>query len=81
VGFRDVMLLASEAGRLRVASEPRAMVTLDGLPLTLKTPLLGIRVAAGFHELRLTSLTDGLVYPYSIKVEAGKTTSLTVELK
>jgi len=81
VEFRDVMLLASEAGRLRVVSDPRATVTLDGVPLGLKTPVFGIRVAAGSHELRLTPLRGGPVYPYSVKVEPGKTTLLSVELK
>ncbi len=78
--FTDPMLLPSEAGRLRIRSRPRARVTLDGAPLGVRTPTNGLRVPAGAHTLELE--TDaGVVRRYPVKVEAGKTTSIDVDLR
>lgn len=81
IAFRDAMLLPAESGRLRIFADRPASVAIDGVSLGLETPLLGVRVGAGTHEVSLTPLRGGPVYSYSVKVEAGKTTSLAVELK
>lgn len=78
--FSDPMLLPTEAGRLRVRSRPAARVSLDGVRLEARTPINSLRVPAGAHTLMLE--TDaGLVRRYDVKVEAGKTTSIDVELR
>jgi len=81
IEFRDVMLLPGESGRLRVFADRPATVALDGVLLGSNTPLLSLRVSAGVHRVELRPLRSDAVYSYSVKVEAGKTTSLSVELK
>ncbi len=78
--YSDPMLLPTEAGRLRVRSTPAARLTLDGIPLGARTPINSLRVPAGAHTLELE--TDaGVVRRYDVKVDAGKTTSLDVDLR
>lgn len=79
IPFRDRMLLPSEAGLLEVKATPRARVWLDGVEQVGWTPLKA-RVAGGGHRIRLVS-EAGLTRDYEVKVDVGRTTSLSVELK
>lgn len=79
--FRDPMLLPSEAGRLRLSSRPPARVSIDGLPLDGQTPMTDLRLPVGAHQILLTPVSGGEPHPYTVRIEAGKTTSLAVELR
>ncbi|MCB9538388.1 MAG: PEGA domain-containing protein [Myxococcales bacterium] len=78
--FSDPMLLPTEAGRLRIRSRPPARVGLDGVRLEARTPINSLRVPVGAHTLELETDT-GVVRRYDVKVEAGKTTSVDVDLR
>ena len=80
IPFRDALLLPHEAGTLWVRSTPPATLALDGVPITGRTPT-DLRVAAGPHRLTLTPIGGGEPRDYDITIRAGKTTSLTLDLR
>ncbi len=64
---------------LQVTSKPVAMVYLDGIPLG-KTPLKGIRLAPGLHNVKL--LQEGyLAYIKEVTLESGKERLFEVKLQ
>lgn len=79
--FRDPMLLPGEAGRLRLSARPPARVAINGLPVEGKTPMNDLRLPVGTHTITLTPVSGGDAHPYEVRIEAGKTTSLAVELR
>ncbi len=79
--FRDQMLLRKESGLLLLFSEPQAEVWIDGRRLEGSTPLKNLKLRAGMHQLRLKPLSGGLNYDYEIKISAGRTTSLRLDLR
>lgn len=81
IPFRDALLLPHEAGTLWVRSTPPATVALDGVPLPGGTPMTDLRVTAGPHRLTLTPIGGGEPRDYDITIRAGKTTSLTLDLR
>lgn len=81
IPFRDAMLLPAEAGLLRIRSRPAARVTIDGLQYGETTPVEGLPLPAGRHTVRLTAVDEPLERTYEIRIEAGKTTRLAVDLR
>ena len=58
-----------------------ATVRLGGAPLPGQTPITDLRLPQGTHEVELLSSETGSVHRYEVKIEAGKTTSLVVDLR
>lgn len=81
VPYRDALLLPGEFGRLRVRSTPRGTLTVDGVPIAGETPVDDLRLPVGRHRVELTPLAGGEPHPYDVQIEAGRTTSLVVELR
>jgi hypothetical protein len=81
IHFQDALLLPAESGRLRVQAEPTARVSIGGVPIADRTPVEGLRLPVGAHEVRLTPLDGGAARVYPIKIETGKTTALVVDLR
>lgn len=81
LAFRDALLLESEQGILRVDARPRARVRVDGVLLEETTPISALPLPAGPHTVELLAVDSDARGLYEIKVEAGKTTRLAVELK
>jgi hypothetical protein len=81
IPFRDPLLLPNEAGLLTLQSRPRARVEIDGVAHGETTPLDALPLPAGTHTVRLVALDEPLERTYEVKVEAGKTTRLVVDLR
>lgn len=81
VPFQDAMLLPEEAGRLNIVADPPARARIDGVVIEGTTPLGGLRLPAGSHRVELTPVGGGPARTYDVKIEVGKTTNLTVNLR
>ena len=68
-------------GTLNLNSVPWSRVTLDGKRLSRPTPLLGLRLRAGWHQLRLDNAQRGLSHSLRIKIRAHRTTTKFVRLR
>jgi len=81
VTFWDGDLPEDKSGRLRISSLPRAWVFIDDVPLQALTPIPGIRMMTGRHEIRLVDPKTKAEWLYPILIRRGVTTQLDVELK
>ena len=72
---------AGQTGYLFVDSVPGARVTVDGVQLAEETPVLSYPVAPGEHEVVLENDAHHVRRSWKVKIEAGMTTSLEVELR
>ena len=81
VMFLDGLILAEEAGRLRIDAHPKAQVILEDQTVLGTTPLDPVSLPVGRYMVVLKALEGGAEGRYSVTVEAGRTTSLDVELK
>ncbi len=81
IAFRDPLLLPGEAGLLTLQSRPRARVEINGVAHGETTPLDALPLPVGTHTVRLVALDEPLERTYEVKVEAGKTTRLVVDLR
>ncbi len=68
-------------GYLFIDSVPGAQVQVDAMKLPDGTPILGYTVPAGDHTIILENKELGLKRSYKVRVQAGLTTSLEVELR
>lgn len=59
-------------GMLFLESEPWAYVSIDGAPLGSHTPLLGLRLPAGTHQLELKNPVLGLQKSMKVEIKAGE---------
>ncbi|MEZ4470057.1 MAG: hypothetical protein R3F60_04460 [bacterium] len=79
--YEDPFLLKEEAGVLQVFTDVQARLKVDGLWIRGRTPVRGLRLAAGPHALELWPDGGAGAHPYDIKIDAGRTTTLRVELR
>lgn len=59
-------------GMLFLETEPWAYVSIDGAPLGSHTPLLGLRLPAGTHQLELKNPVLGLQKSLKVEIRAGE---------
>ena len=71
---------AGVAGYLFIDSVPSATVTVDGIKLTDTTPVFAYAVAPGSHVVVLENARLALRREVKVKVQAGMTTSVQLEL-
>ena len=81
VPVQDDLLLPAEAGLLRVTTDVPARVKVAAESYEGLTPVLGLRLPAGQHVVELQPVDGGEPNRYEIRVDAGRTTSLKVQLK
>lgn len=79
--FQDPMLLRSEGGVLNLRTRPPARVRLDGVLLAAPTPIRGLRVEAGRRKVELLPIGGGPPVTHTVRVEAGRATSLNLTLE
>ena len=79
--FRDVYYPRSEMGWLNLRSVPPARLSIDGRATELVTPVRELPLRAGKHTILLKSVEGKTVRSYDIRIEAGGTTKLRVELR
>jgi len=79
--FRNVFYEPERRGWVNVISVPAANVTIDGFDTKLETPLYHYELSAGTHTVHLKSTDGRFVRDYQVKVEAGGTTHLRVDLR
>ena len=72
---------AQGPGYLYVDSVPTATVTLDGVELPNKTPVLAFPARPGVHVVVLENKRKQLVRTFKVRIRAGRTTSLEVDLR
>lgn len=72
---------AGVAGYLFIDAVPSAVVTVDGTKLTDTTPIFAYAVAPGSHTVVLENTRLGLRREVKVKVQAGMTTSVQLELQ
>ena len=68
-------------GLLDVASQPWAQVAIDGRVVAESTPAVGLRVAAGVHQVTLTNPRLGLRAVRRVTIRAGQRERLVVPLR
>jgi len=81
IGYHGPTGAHGEAGYLHVDSVPTAKVFLDGVELPNKTPVLAFAARAGVHVLVLENKKHRLRRTYKVRIRAGRTTSLEVDLR
>jgi hypothetical protein len=69
---------SGENGALSLNSRPWSQVTIDGKSVG-NTPQLNIPLAPGRHKVKLANPELGIVKGFSVEIEAGKTTTRTIE--
>jgi eukaryotic-like serine/threonine-protein kinase len=67
-----------EHGTLSINSRPWSQVTIDG-KLVGNTPQIGVQLSAGRHKVKLVNPELEMTRGFSVDIEAGKTTTKTVE--
>ncbi len=72
---------AQGPGYLYVDSVPTATVKLDGVELPNKTPVLAFPARPGVHVVVLENKRKQLVRTFKVRIRAGRTTSLEVDLR
>jgi eukaryotic-like serine/threonine-protein kinase len=68
----------AEQGALSINSRPWSQVTIDG-KLVGNTPQIGVQLSAGRHKVKLVNPELDMTRGFSVDIEAGKTTTKTVE--
>lgn len=81
IGYHAPLGQGGTAGYLFIDSQPSAQVTVDGVTLTDTTPILAYAVAPGVHTVVLENKRLGLRRETKVRVQAGLTTSVELELK
>jgi hypothetical protein len=81
IPYWDAGLLKSESGSLRIKSTPPGIVFIDGLSLNRLTPVVGLVLVRGPHQVQLVHPKTGEKWEYSIMIKAGRTTLLNVRLQ
>ncbi len=79
--FRNVFIDSDAMGYINIVSVPVARVTIDGFDTQLETPLYGYELSGGSHQVRLGSTDGRFERQYEVRVEAGGTTRLRVDLR
>ena len=79
--FRDVFFEKGTFGYLQVSSEPVANVIIDGIDTGQASPLIGIPLSVGEHEVIFEDRERGVKRRYSVKVMPEMTTNLSVDLR
>ncbi len=79
--FRQVFFPATERAWLNIESVPSAIVTVDGFDTGLSAPLYAYEVKAGERVVTLRTPNGELERTYTVRVEAGGTTTLRVDLR
>lgn len=79
--YRNVFYDADDMGWVNILSAPVAKIRIDGFDTQLETPLYGYELAEGTHSVRLVTPDGAYDRTYKIKVEAGVTTHLAVDLR
>lgn len=79
--FRNVFIDSDAMGYLNVVSVPVARVEIDGFDTKLETPMYGYEMSSGAHRVRLVSTDGRFDRTYEVKVEAGGTTRLRVDIR
>jgi eukaryotic-like serine/threonine-protein kinase len=69
---------SAEQGALSINSRPWSQVTIDG-KLIGNTPQIGVQLSAGRHKVKLVNPELDMTRGFSVDIEAGKTTTKTVE--
>jgi eukaryotic-like serine/threonine-protein kinase len=69
---------SAEQGALSINSRPWSQVTIDG-KLVGNTPQIGVQLSVGRHKVKLVNPELDMTRGFSVDIEAGKTTTKTVE--
>jgi serine/threonine-protein kinase len=67
-------------GRLSLSSEPWSDVSIDGNPLGQQTPVLGVRLPAGRHVVRLSNPHYKIERTIVVEITASEETRRFVDL-
>lgn len=81
IGYFGPDALGTAKGYLFVDSVPSADVWIDGEKLPERTPVLNWTLAPGIHRVRLHRPDLGLEISSNVRIEAGLTTSLELDLR
>ena len=81
VPFRDVFFAKGEFGYLQVSSDPVARVVLDGVDTGQESPLIGIPMSVGEHEVEFIDEARGVHRRYKVTIMSDITTNLSVDLR
>ncbi len=81
IGYHAPLGAGDEKGYLFIDSQPSAEVSVDGTALGEATPILSYAVAPGVHMVVLENKRLGLRRETKVRVQAGLTTSVELELK
>ncbi len=79
VPWRDIFFDKAQMGYLRVESTPAARVYLDGRDTGEDTPVAALPLRVGTHKIRFVS--EELDRSYEVRILAGATTNLDVDLR
>lgn len=79
--LQDDLLLPEEAGLVHVLTDVPARVLVVGQGFEGKAPVRGLRLPVGVHVLEVVPIDGGAANRYEIRVDAGRTTSLDLQLK
>ena len=78
-GWSHPFWLAGEFGMVQLDATPPAEVSIDGRPLGVTTPVVGLRLEPGRYRVRW-ALPDGTSREETIEVYIGQTTAIRVTL-
>ena len=81
VAFRNVFFKKGEFGYLQVSSDPVARVIINGVDTGQESPLVGIPMSVGDHEVEFVDQYRGVRRRYSVKIMPDMTTNLSVDLR
>jgi hypothetical protein len=69
-----------DVGRLRLTSNPRGAVEIDGMRAG-QTPLIGYPLTAGAHRIRIVNERQGRSATLTVRIKAGKVVAKNVRLR
>ncbi len=81
IGYHGATGAAGQTGYVHIDSVPGATVRLDGVLLPNRTPVLAFPTKPGPHTVVLENKALGLKRTFTVRVRAGRSTSLEVDLR
>lgn len=79
--FRNTLMPVRSLGWIEIVAMPPGRVFIDGTDTQLETPVWAYEVGAGLHTVRLVTPDGQYDRTYQVRVEAGGTTRVAVDLR
>ena len=80
LAFRDLVHNEARIGLLNMRTVPPAEVSIDGIPVGVRTPFYSLELSPGPHHAYITSLELGIERNITFTIQEGEVTNINLTL-